>query len=48
MSEERHASPQGTMQRRKLGKDRPEISVIGYGAWEAGGGYHGANPPTKS
>ena len=33
------------MQRRKLGKDGPEISLIGYGAWEAGGGYHSTNPP---
>ena len=23
----------------------PEISSIGFGAWEAGGGYHGQNPP---
>ena len=38
-------SAQMAMQRRKLGKDGPEISVIGYGAWEAGGGYYGANPP---
>ena len=39
MSEEKRMSPQRTMQRRKLGKDGPEISLIGYGAWEAGGGY---------
>ncbi len=38
-------SAQMAMQQRKLGKDGPEISVIGYGAWEAGGGYYGANPP---
>lgn len=25
----------------------PAISVIGYGAWEAGGGYHGRNPPDE-
>jgi len=35
------------MQRRKLGKDGPEISVIGYGAWEAGVGYHSVNPPDE-
>ena len=35
------------MQRRKLGKDGPQISVIGYGAWEAGGGYHSVNPPDE-
>src|SRR3712207_8500258 len=34
-----------TMQQRTLGQDGPAISVIGYGAWEAGGGYYGANPP---
>jgi aryl-alcohol dehydrogenase-like predicted oxidoreductase len=45
VSEERRMSPQRTMQRRKLGKDGPEISLIGYGAWEAGGGYHSTNPP---
>src|SRR5919199_5635911 len=38
-------STQMTTRQRKLGKDGPEISVIGYGAWEAGGGYYGANPP---
>ena len=36
------------MQHRPLGMDGPAISVIGYGAWEAGGGYYGANPPTRS
>jgi aryl-alcohol dehydrogenase-like predicted oxidoreductase len=45
--EERHTGPQGAMQRRKLGKDGPEISPIGYGAWETGGGYHGENPPDE-
>ena len=33
------------MQKRKLGAAGPEISVIGYGAWEAGGMAWGANPP---
>ena len=47
MSEERRMSPHRTMQRRKLGKDGPEISLIGYGAWEAGGGYHSTNPPDQ-
>ena len=31
------------MRRRRLGKQGPEISVIGYGAWEAGGTAWGAN-----
>ena len=47
MSEERHTSSQMTLQRRKLGKEGPEISIIGYGAWEAGGGYHSTNPPDQ-
>lgn len=38
-------STQMTMPQRPLVKDGPAISVIGYGAWEAGGGYYGANPP---
>jgi aryl-alcohol dehydrogenase-like predicted oxidoreductase len=33
------------MQRKKLGKHGPEISVIGFGAWEAGGEHYGPNPP---
>ena len=31
------------MRRRKLGARGPEISVIGYGAWEAGGAAWGPN-----
>lgn len=31
------------MQTRPLGKDGPEISVVGYGAWEAGGTQWGPN-----
>ena len=33
------------METRRLGTNGPDISVIGYGAWEAGGGYYGENPP---
>lgn len=33
------------MRTRKLGSNGPEISVIGYGAWEAGGMAWGRNPP---
>lgn len=32
------------MQRRRLGSEGPEISVIGYGAWEIGGESYGPNP----
>ena len=32
------------MQRRTLGSQGPEISVIGYGSWEAGGSGWGPNP----
>ncbi|MET1012834.1 MAG: aldo/keto reductase [Actinomycetota bacterium] len=31
------------MRRRRLGRHGPEISVVGYGAWEAGGTAWGAN-----
>ena len=33
------------MKTRQLGRAGTQISVIGYGAWEAGGGYYGQNPP---
>ena len=33
------------IQMRKLGSAGPDISVIGYGAWEAGGMAWGRNPP---
>lgn len=32
------------MQRKQLGSEGPDISVIGYGAWEAGGAGWGPNP----
>lgn len=32
------------MQFRKLGSQGPEISVVGYGAWEIGGQFYGPNP----
>lgn len=32
------------MQLRRLGKQGPELSVIGYGAWEIGGEAYGPNP----
>jgi methylglyoxal reductase len=32
---------------RRLGTDGPEISVIGFGAWEAGGMAWGPNPPDE-
>jgi aryl-alcohol dehydrogenase-like predicted oxidoreductase len=32
-----------SVEMRRLGRDGPEISVVGYGAWEAGGDMWGAN-----
>lgn len=32
------------MRTRRLGSDGPEISVIGFGAWEMGGNHWGPNP----
>lgn len=32
------------MRLRRLGKQGPEISVVGYGAWEIGGDSYGPNP----
>ena len=32
------------MKRKKLGKQGPEISAVGFGAWEAGGESYGPNP----
>src|SRR5256714_11486776 len=35
------------MEERQLGSKGPEISVVGYGAWEAGGQAWGPNPPEE-
>lgn len=32
---------------RRLGKNGPDISVVGYGAWEIGGEAYGPNPPEQ-
>src|ERR1051325_11254175 len=34
------------MRMKRLGKDGPEISVVGFGAWEIGGAW-GTNPPEE-
>ncbi|MDX6519587.1 MAG: hypothetical protein QOF08_192 [Gaiellales bacterium] len=43
----RFANPQrvpfGAMQMRRLGSGGPEISVVGFGTWEAGGSHWGPN-----
>lgn len=33
------------MKTQRLGSQGPEISVVGYGSWEIGGGIWGPNPP---
>lgn len=33
------------MKTQKLGSQGPDISVVGYGSWEIGGGIWGPNPP---
>jgi methylglyoxal reductase len=35
------------MRTRELASDGRRISVVGYGGWEAGGGYYGENPPDE-
>lgn len=35
------------MRKERLGSNGPEISVVGYGAWEAGGMAWGQNPPDE-
>jgi aryl-alcohol dehydrogenase-like predicted oxidoreductase len=36
------------MEMRRLGDRGPEISVVGYGAWEAGGDFWGPNPSDEA
>ena len=33
------------MRARRLGRDGPEVSLVGFGAWEAGGGSEWGSPP---
>ena len=33
------------MRTKRLGRDGPEISVVGYGAWEAGKSEEWGEPP---
>ena len=35
------------MRERRLGSQGPELSVIGFGAWEAGGGSEWGPPPRE-
>ena len=35
------------MRTRGLASDGRRISIVGYGGWEAGGGYYGENPPDE-
>ena len=35
------------MRERRLGSQGPELSVIGFGAWEAGGGSEWGSPPPE-
>ena len=35
------------METRRLGTDGPDISVVGFGSWEAGGDHWGANSSTR-
>jgi methylglyoxal reductase len=39
--------PEPTLSMRRLGATGPEISTVGYGAWEAGGDEWGPTPPDE-